>query len=79
MIMVDVAQLVELRIVTPAVEGSNPFVHPISSLSGSVLSFIPSVPQNPTVGSDNAERDRINCESGGIGRRAGFRFQWGNL
>lgn len=27
--MVDVAQLVELRIVTPAVEGSNPFVHPI--------------------------------------------------
>ena len=26
--MVDVAQLVELRIVTPAVEGSNPFVHP---------------------------------------------------
>lgn len=25
--MVDVAQLVELRIVTPAVEGSNPFVH----------------------------------------------------
>ena len=28
MIMVDVAQLVELRIVTPAVEGSNPFVHP---------------------------------------------------
>ena len=27
--MVGVAQLVELRIVTPAVEGSNPFVHPI--------------------------------------------------
>lgn len=27
--MVSVAQLVELRIVTPAVEGSNPFVHPI--------------------------------------------------
>lgn len=26
--MVDVAQLVELRIVTPAVEGSIPFVHP---------------------------------------------------
>lgn len=29
--MVDVAQLVELRIVTPAVEGSIPFVHPIYS------------------------------------------------
>lgn len=27
--MVGVAQLVELRIVTPAVEGSIPFVHPI--------------------------------------------------
>ena len=26
--MVGVAQLVELRIVTPAVEGSIPFVHP---------------------------------------------------
>ena len=26
--MVGVAQLVELRIVIPAVEGSNPFVHP---------------------------------------------------
>ena len=26
--VVDVAQLVELRIVTPAVEGSIPFVHP---------------------------------------------------
>ena len=26
--MVSVAQLVELRIVAPAVEGSNPFVHP---------------------------------------------------
>ena len=31
--MVDVAQLVELRIVTPAVEGSIPFVHPISPFS----------------------------------------------
>lgn len=30
--MVDVAQLVELRIVTPAVEGSIPFVHPTSPL-----------------------------------------------
>ena len=27
--MVGVAQLVELRIVIPAVEGSNPFAHPI--------------------------------------------------
>lgn len=27
--MVDVAQLVELRVVIPAVEGSSPFVHPI--------------------------------------------------
>lgn len=27
--MVDVAQLVELRIVIPAVVGSNPIVHPI--------------------------------------------------
>ncbi len=30
--MVGVAQLVELRIVIPAVVGSSPIVHPISSL-----------------------------------------------
>jgi hypothetical protein len=30
--MVDVAQLVEPRIVIPAVVGSSPIVHPISSM-----------------------------------------------
>ncbi len=39
--VVDVAQLVELRIVTPAVEGSNPFVHPTFPLFVSaVLTFL---------------------------------------
>ena len=35
--MVDVAQLVELRIVAPAVVGSNPIVHPSSCSSGEVI------------------------------------------
>ena len=42
--MVDVAQLVELRIVTPAVEGSNPFVHPtflLAVINGSFRLRIP--------------------------------------
>ena len=38
--MVGVAQLVELRIVIPAVEGSSPFVHP----SFQIASFL--VPPN---------------------------------
>ncbi len=32
--MVDVAQLVEHRIVAPVVVGSSPIVHPMSSLKG---------------------------------------------
>lgn len=32
--MVDVAQLVELRIVDPAVVGSNPIVHPNIPMDG---------------------------------------------
>jgi hypothetical protein len=39
--MVGVAQLVELRIVTPAVEGSIPFVHP--NLFSFILDYFASV------------------------------------
>ena len=46
--MVGVAQLVELRIVTPAVEGSNPFAHPISCVCSSVGLELPA--SNRTVG-----------------------------
>ncbi len=35
--VVDVAQLVELRVVIPAVEGSSPFVHPIYRLVSSLV------------------------------------------
>ena len=57
--MVDVAQLVELRIVTPAVEGSNPFVHPTFPLAVMRSSFILRIP--------------IFCLGGGIGRHDRFR------
>src|SRR5690554_8117336 len=66
--VVDVAQLVELRIVTPAVEGSNPFVHPTFPLVCFRSSDLP-VPGSAL---------RWLRESGGIGRRTGFRFQRGN-
>ena len=44
--MVGVAQLVEHRIVTPGVEGSNPFVHPILRETPDLRSgvFVSSVP-----------------------------------
>ena len=62
--MVSVAQLVEPRIVIPVVVGSNPIVHPnLAHFDVRKTSF-------PVV---------TYRESGGIGRRAGFRFQWGNL
>ncbi len=35
--MVGVAQLVELRIVIPAVEGSSPFVHPNFQIASSLV------------------------------------------
>ena len=47
--MVDVAQLVELRIVTPAVEGSNPFVHP-TFLEGFISAFVASMGSSRVAG-----------------------------
>ena len=38
--MVDVAQLVEPRIVIPAVAGSSPVVHPTLALDGCRLRFV---------------------------------------
>jgi hypothetical protein len=37
--MVDVAQLVEPRIVIPAVAGSSPVVHPTSGASGLLIEW----------------------------------------
>ena len=58
--MVGVAQLVEPRIVIPVVVGSIPIVHPSLRASQKCGEY----------------RESLTCcESGGIGRRAGFRFQ----
>ena len=64
--MVSVAQLVEPRIVIPAVVGSSPIVHPI------VVSLVILRELHLVIGRF------VTSESGGIGRRAGFRIQWGN-
>ena len=64
--MVSVAQLVEPRIVIPAVVGSSPIVHPI------VVSLEKFRELHLVLGRF------VTSESGGIGRRAGFRIQWGN-
>ena len=61
--MVGVAQLVELRIVIPAVAGSIPVAHPNSRHLYGVYRLV-------------VVYSYKKCESGGIGRRAGFRFQY---
>ena len=100
-IMVDVAQLVESRIVIPVVVGSSPIVHPKfgplaqlveqETLNLLVRGSNPRGPTNYEMGLFFCEAvvaqikpatsglfwydsSRI-CESGGIGRRAGFRYQ----
>ena len=112
--MVIVAQLVEPRIVVPAVVGSSPIGHPRLAIIKTRLSIYGivtkgcggplaqlveqltlnqrvagSIPARPTrTGENMYDQFRllallpnlrgIRCESGGTGRRAGFRCQWGN-
>ena len=112
--MVIVAQLVEPRIVIPAVVGSSPIGHPrfvITQTQSSIYGIVTevhggplaqlveqltlnqrvagSIPARPTTTGENmydqirllalfSDLYRIRCESGGTGRRAGFRCQWGN-
>ena len=112
--MVIVAQLVEPRIVVPAVVGSSPIGHPrlvktktrlsingivIEGQGGPLAQLVEqltlnqrvagSIPARPTRTGENmydqfrllalfSNLYRIRCESGGTGRRAGFRCQWGN-
>lgn len=70
--MVGVAQLVELRIVTPAVEGSIPFVHPnflvVIPDYFAFAGFLPFVLVEPAFA---AVFDY--CLGGGIGRHDRFR------
>ena len=86
--MVGVAQLVELRIVIPVVAGSNPVAHPrlkvrpgrgIGGVRGKRFAGTNPV-AHPTVrmrtGKRGATPIQQTCESGGIGRRAGFRYQY---
>jgi hypothetical protein len=76
---VSVAQLVEPRIVIPVVVGSSPIVHP---KFGPLAQLVEQLTLNQRVVGSRPTRpitSRLEwCESGGIGRRAGFRFQWGN-
>ena len=64
--MVGVAQLVEPRVVIPVVVGSSPIVHPMSNVEYYVSLYIVFF---------LFDNSLLLCESGGIGRRAGFRFQ----
>ena len=87
--MVGVAQLVELRIVIPVVAGSNPVVHPkLKVRTGkrdwqrSRQKVCPYKPRrSPQIEGEDWEEGsppliQQTCESGGIGRRAGFRYQY---
>lgn len=80
--MVSVAQLVEPRFVVPVVVGSSPIVHPILK-NGPLAQLVEQLTLNQRVVGSKPTRPTIFlchffCESGEIGRRAGFRFQWGN-
>gem|GEM_PF-3104301 len=68
--MVGVAQLAELRIVIPAVEGSSPFAHPILLISHPFRVYSQS-----TVSLNFSVKLGAVSGSGEIGRHAGFRFQ----
>ena len=86
--MVGVAQLVELRIVIPVVAGSNPVAHPrlkvrpgrgIGGVRGKRFARTnPVAHPRLKVRSGRGASNPIQqtCESGGIGRRAGFRYQY---
>ena len=84
--MVGVAQLVEPRVVIPAVVGSIPIVHPILSrvecvCFGPLAQLVEQLTLNQLVVGSIPTRPTIPAsrrESGGTGRRTGFRFQRGN-
>ena len=78
--MVDVAQLVESRIVIPAVAGSSPVVHP-THFHGPLAQLVEQLTLNQLVVGSNPTRptiSRFGGESGETGRRAGLRSLWGN-
>ncbi len=54
--MVGVAQLVELRIVIPAVVGSSPIVHPITLIVGSLAQLVEQLTFNQLVTGSNPVR-----------------------
>ncbi len=54
--MVGVAQLVELRIVIPAVVGSSPIVHPITQIVGSLAQLVEQLTFNQLVTGSNPVR-----------------------
>ncbi len=54
--MVSVAQLVELRIVVPAVVGSSPIVHPIFVVSGPLAQLVEQLTLNQRVGRSSRPR-----------------------
>src|SRR5690348_9236560 len=56
MLMVDVAQLVESRIVIPVVVGSSPIVHPKIQVSGPLAQLVEQLTLNQLVVSSNLTR-----------------------
>ncbi len=79
--MVDVAQLVESRIVIPAVAGSSPVVHPTLFCKGPLAQLVEQLTLNQLVVGSTPTRptiSRLEGESGETGRRAGLRSLWGN-
>ena len=52
---------------------------PLATTPLTSLAHVSHLPPKPAVSSQRYSRyNRLSCESGGIGRRAGFRFLWGN-
>ncbi len=81
--MVGVAQLVEPRVVIPAVVGSSPIAHPIFEFGqrGPLAQLVEQLTLNQLVVGSIPTRPTIPAlrrESGGTGKRTGFRFQRGN-
>ena len=89
--MVDVAQLVEPRIVIPAVAGSSPVVHPTPGgrcesrsdrFNGPLAQLVEQLTLNQLVVGSTPTRPTISHpgagESGETGRRASLRSLWGN-
>ena len=57
--MVDVAQLVEPRVVIPVVVGSNPIVHPIFFYIGPLAQLVEQLTLNQLVAGSNPARPTI--------------------